>query len=132
MAMPILPWLSDSDEALDSLFAELARAGATGVTAGALYLRPGTREWFMQWLAATHPQLLGRYRELYSTGSYASKEYQHWLAAKVNSFKNTYGFAGSKSFIRDARGEEPGYPEGSITSPGAKEADSDVGEPTLF
>src|SRR6478609_6862115 len=36
MAMPILPWLSDSDEALDSLFGSLAAAGATGVTAGAL------------------------------------------------------------------------------------------------
>ncbi len=30
MAMPILPWLSDSDEALDALFASLAAAGATG------------------------------------------------------------------------------------------------------
>ena len=55
MAMPILPWLSDSDEALDSLFGSLAAAGATGVTAGALYLKPGTREWFMQWIAREHP-----------------------------------------------------------------------------
>ncbi|ELT43659.1 DNA repair photolyase [Arthrobacter nitrophenolicus] len=55
MAMPILPWLSDSDEALDALFASLAAAGATGVTAGALYLKPGTREWFLKWLAANHP-----------------------------------------------------------------------------
>ena len=67
MAMPILPWLSDSDEALDSLFGSLAAAGATGVTAGALYLKPGTREWFMQWIAREHPQLAGKYRRLYGT-----------------------------------------------------------------
>ena len=65
MAMPILPWLSDSDEALDALFGSLAAAGATGVSAGALYLKPGTREWFMKWIAANHPELAGRYRRLY-------------------------------------------------------------------
>ncbi|MEN2745953.1 Rv2578c family radical SAM protein, partial [Sinomonas halotolerans] len=43
MAMPILPWLTDSEEHLDALMGSLASAGATGVTAGALHLRPGTR-----------------------------------------------------------------------------------------
>lgn len=138
--MPILPWLSDSDEALDDLFASLAKAGATGVTAGALYLKPGTREWFMQWLAATHPELVGRYRRLYSTGSYASKEYRAWLAGKVRLFKARHGFASSNAFshrnVDDPRGEEAAYPEGSIpeaasgrpaTSPSAE-----ASQPTLF
>src|SRR5215217_5000863 len=61
MAMPILPWLTDGDESLDRLFGELAAAGATGVTAGPLHLRPGSREWFMQWLAAHHPHLVPKY-----------------------------------------------------------------------
>jgi hypothetical protein len=121
--MPILPWLSDSDEALDSLFASLAAAGATGVTAGALYLKPGTREWFMQWIAARHPELVGRYRRLYGTGSYASKEYRTWLAGRVRYFKARHGFSGSHGFSHrdvddhqadDPRGEEAAYPEGSI------------------
>ncbi|WP_395402831.1 Rv2578c family radical SAM protein [Arthrobacter sp. UC242_113] len=123
MAMPILPWLSDSDEALDSLFASLAAAGATGVTAGALYLKPGTREWFMQWIAARHPELAGRYRRLYGTGSYASKEYRTWLAGRIRFFKARHGFTGSHGFshrdvedspVDDPRGEEAAYPEGSI------------------
>jgi DNA repair photolyase len=123
MAMPILPWLSDSDEALDSLFASLAAAGATGVTAGALYLKPGTREWFMQWIAARHPELVGRYRRLYGSGSYASKEYRTWLAGRVRYFKARHGFSGSHGFSHrdvddhqadDPRGEEAAYPEGSI------------------
>ena len=119
MAMPILPWLSDSDEALDSLFASLATAGATGVTAGALYLKPGTREWFMQWIAKNHPELAGRYRRLYGTGSYASKEYRTWLAAKVRYFKQRHGFSSGHGFSHrdledDPRGEEAQYPAGSI------------------
>jgi DNA repair photolyase len=112
MAMPILPWLSDSDEA------SLASAGATGVTAGALYLKPGTRDWFMKWIAANHPGLAGRYRRLYGTGSYASKEYRTWLAGKVRYFKARHGFSHSSGFshrdLDDPRGEEAEYPAGSI------------------
>ncbi|PNI09304.1 radical SAM protein [Arthrobacter sp. AFG7.2] len=120
MAMPILPWLSDSDEALDALFASLAAAGATGVTAGALYLKPGgTKEWFMKWIAANHPELAGRYRRLYESGSYASKEYRSWLAGKVRYFKARHGFTNSSGFSHrdledDPRGEEAEYPAGII------------------
>lgn len=120
MAMPIVPWLTDSDDALESLFSALAAAGATGVSAGALYLRPGTREWFMQWLAKEHPELVGRYRRLYSTGSYADKEYRQWLAGRISYFKKRHGFAGSGGFIHDARSDEANYPAGSLpaaTSP---------------
>lgn len=120
MAMPILPWLSDSDEALDSLFSSLAAAGATGVTAGALYLKPGgTREWFMKWIAAHHPELAGRYRQLYGSGSYAAKEYRSWLAGKVRYFKARHGFTNSSGFSHrdledDPRSEEAEYPAGII------------------
>ncbi|MCY0904760.1 Rv2578c family radical SAM protein [Arthrobacter sp. H14-L1] len=114
MAMPIIPWLTDSDQALDTLFGALAKAGATGVSAGALYLRPGTREWFMQWLAREHPALVGRYRRLYATGSYAHKDYRQWLAGRISHFKARHGFAGTDGFIHDARTEEARYPDGSL------------------
>ena len=140
--MPILPWLSDSDEALDALFASLAAAGATGVTAGALYLKPGTREWFLTWLAANHPGLVGRYRQLYGTGSYASKEYRGWLAGKVRYFKARHGFTHSSGFshrdLDDPRGEEAEYPAGIIPeAPGGQalgpvRSGGQAGQPTLF
>ncbi|WP_346925645.1 Rv2578c family radical SAM protein [uncultured Arthrobacter sp.] len=148
MAMPILPWLSDSDEALDSLFGSLAAAGATGVTAGALYLKPGTREWFMQWIAKEHPSLAGKYRRLYGTGSYASKEYRDWLSGRIRYFKARHGFSGSHGFSHrdlngdtgnlDPRDEEAQYPAGSIPEQaalsGARHASSaaDAAQPTLF
>ena len=151
--MPILPWLSDSDEALDSLFASLAAAGATGVTAGALYLKPGTREWFMQWIAREHPQLAGKYRRLYGTGSYASKEYRAWLSGRIQYFKARHGFTGSQGFSHrdlngdpgstdpnsiDPRDEEAQYPAGSIPGPaalaGARYGNhaAEAAQPTLF
>lgn len=117
MAMPILPWLTDSDEALDALFGELAKAGATGVTAGALYLKPGTREWYMDWLASHHPELVGRYRRLYGKGSYASTEYRSWLAGRINYFKGKHGFSGSHGFShRNARSSGAG-PDVSVDDP---------------
>ncbi|NYE93792.1 DNA repair photolyase [Psychromicrobium silvestre] len=134
MAMPILPWLTDSDEALDSLFSALAAAGATGVTAGALHLRPGTREWFMAWLAKQQPKLVGKYRQLYGSGSYAPKEYRQWLGQKVHAAKARHGFAGSQAYMHrtvlDARTEEAQYPEGSLPLIEAKPRK--VAEPTLF
>jgi DNA repair photolyase len=139
--MPILPWVSASAEALASLFGALASAGATGVTAGALYLKPGTREWFMQWIAARHPELAGRYRRLYGTGSYASKEYREWLAGRIRYFKARHGFSGSHGFshrdVDDPRGEEAQYPAGSIPLDGAGRAAQAgaapaASQPTLF
>jgi DNA repair photolyase len=153
MAMPILPWLSDSDEALDSLFGALAAAGATGVTAGALYLKPGTREWFMQWIAREHPHLAGKYRRLYGSGSYASKEYRDWLSGRIRYFKSRHGFSGSQGFSHrdlngdpatdggttgDPRDEEAQYPAGSIPAPAAlsaarrSSAMAEASQPTLF
>lgn len=147
MAMPILPWLSDSDEALDSLFGSLAAAGATGVTAGALYLKPGTREWFMQWIAREHPQLAGKYRRLYGAGSYASKEYRSWLSGRIRYFKSLHGFAGSQGFshrdlngegtMDDPRDEEAQYPAGSIPAAAVSgvqrgSSPAEAAQPTLF
>lgn len=125
MAMPILPWLTDSDEALDSLFAELTKAGATGVTAGALYLKPGTREWYMKWLGTQHPELVGKYRRLYGQGSYASKEYRTWLTGRIAYFKAKYGFTGTSGFshrnARPAAGSAPAIVDASAPLPGQQQ-----------
>ncbi|WP_104168960.1 Rv2578c family radical SAM protein [Arthrobacter sp. SX1312] len=109
MAMPILPWLTDGDASLDQLFGALADAGATGVTAGPLHLRPGSREWFMQWLAAHHPQLVPRYEELYRGGSYASKEYRDWLSGRIHIFRRKHGLVAGAGFFRNLSADrQPG------------------------
>lgn len=125
MAMPILPWLTDGDDALDALFGALAAAGATGVSAGALHLRPGAREWYMEWLAKTHPELVGRYRRLYRGGSYASSEYRSWLSERLRVHRRRHGLSAGARFFR----EEAGASEGSPKTPAAPMA---AAEPTLF
>ena len=142
MAMPILPWLTDTDEALDGLFAALAAAGATGVTAGPLHLRPGAREWFLNWLSLNHKHLLPRYRDLYGSGSYASKEYTQWLTGRVRYFRKLHGLAAGAGFMRSASagqegaGEGPAggarpQPPGGRNRPGTRTPPAQA-EPTLF
>ena len=57
----------------------MKRAGATGVTIFGLHLRGSTRGWFMTWLARTHPELVGAYRELYRRGAYLPPDYRAML-----------------------------------------------------
>lgn len=127
MAMPILPWLTDSDEALDKLFGALAAAGATGVSAGALHLRPGAREWYMEWLARTHPELVGRYRRLYGGGTYASAEYRTWLSQRVQVHRRRHGLSAGARFFREEAGAG-----GSAPPSGTAAQREAAAEPTLF
>lgn len=89
--MPILPWLTDGVDALDSALAAIADAGAARVVYGALHLRPGAREWFLAWLARDHPELVPVYRRLYGGSSYASKEYRRWLGRRIRPLIRKHG-----------------------------------------
>jgi DNA repair photolyase len=83
MVAPVLPHLTDSVEHLDGLLGQIAAAGATGVTVFGLHLRGSTRGWFMSWLARTHPELAGAYRELYRRGAYLPPDYRAMLAQRA-------------------------------------------------
>ncbi|MGW4486076.1 intein-containing Rv2578c family radical SAM protein [Amycolatopsis sp. NPDC004368] len=98
LVAPVLPYLTDSPEALDALFAQLADAGADNVTVIPLHLRPGAREWFAAWLGRNHPQLVPRYKRLYAHGSYADRGYRARLGERVGPLLRRHGLA-----------REPGY-----------------------
>jgi len=55
MVAPVLPWLTNSTEALDELLRRIATAGATSATVLALHLWPGVRPWFLDWLRHDRP-----------------------------------------------------------------------------
>ena len=56
-----------------------------------LHLRPGVRDWFMQWLARDHPDLVPRYHELYGRNAYAPKGYRQWLALRIKPLIRAHG-----------------------------------------
>jgi len=70
---PILPGISDSPDSLAAVVRAARDAGATGVWANLLYLRPGTREHFLDNLARDWPTLLPAYERLYAGRAYLGK-----------------------------------------------------------
>jgi DNA repair photolyase len=67
---PLLPGLSDRPELMADVVRAARDAGATGIWANVLYLRPGTREHFMENLARDWPEMIPLYERLYAGRAY--------------------------------------------------------------
>jgi DNA repair photolyase len=91
---PILPGITDDDDSIETTVAAIASAGAASLTPIVLHLRPGAREWYGQWLAREHPDLVPAYRSRYARGSYAPKDYQREVSARVRRAARRHGLGG--------------------------------------
>jgi DNA repair photolyase len=127
MVAPVLPWLTDSTDHLRRLLDAIADAGATGVTVLPLHLKPGTREWYLQWLEREHPHLVAGYGRVYARGTHALKAYRDWLWERVRPLLEERGFGSSGHRARsgatgryrnEPSAREGDYPTGSLASGG--------------
>jgi len=106
---PILPGLSDRPEQLAAVVKAARDAGATGIWANLLYLRPGTREHFLANLARDWPELLPRYERLYAGRAYVGRREQEPIKARVSELKARYA-VGDRRSVRLEPPPEPGEP----------------------
>ena len=90
---PILPGISDSPEQLRAVVQAAREAGATGIWANLLFLRPGTREHFLQHLAEDWPEQLPYYEELYAGRAYLGSDVQKPLRHEVSRLAREVGIA---------------------------------------
>jgi DNA repair photolyase len=90
---PILPGISDRPEQLREVVQAAREAGATGVWTNLLFLRPGTREHFMQHLAEDWPELVPRYRELYRRRAYLGSEEAKPVRGQVSALAREFDIA---------------------------------------
>jgi DNA repair photolyase len=93
---PILPGISDKPELMEQVVREARKAGACGVWANLLYLRPGTREHFLECLAEDYPEQLPAYERLYARRAYLKSEETKPVRALVADLTRKHG-------IRDRR-----------------------------
>jgi DNA repair photolyase len=112
--MPVLPHLTDSIAALDHALTQIKAAGASRVVYGALHLRPGAKQWFMQWLEHEHPELVSSYLGLYPGASTtAPKAYRAWLSKRVRPLLRVHGLDGHDEDDHPRGDRVPGLAERS-------------------
>jgi DNA repair photolyase len=90
---PILPGISDRPEQLTEVVRAAREAGATGVWANLLFLRPGTREHFLSHLAEDWPELLPHYQELYGGRAYLGSAETKPIRKRVAKLAAEHGVA---------------------------------------
>jgi DNA repair photolyase len=93
---PVLPGISDKPEQLREVVKAAREAGACGIWTNLLFLRPGTREHFLEHLAADWPEELERYELLYRRRAYLGKEQTKPLRQTVAELAKEYS-------VRDRR-----------------------------
>jgi len=101
---PILPGISDDPARLAEVVRAAREAGATGLWCNVLYLRPGTREHFLDSLARHWPALLPRYEQLYRN-AYPDRLESDPIKARVAALRAEFAIAD-----RRARPLEPAPP----------------------
>ena len=84
--MPIMPHLTDSIPAIDDALRRIKDAGAHRVVYGALHLRPGAKQWFMQWLGREHPELLPSYLGLYPGAATMAPSWRREVAGMAGGY----------------------------------------------
>jgi DNA repair photolyase len=91
--MPILPSLTDCEPNLKRLLGTARAAGAVGAESNVLFLRPGTREIFLEFLAIDFPRLVPEYERLYHGSAYAPPDYVREIEERVRRLADEVGLS---------------------------------------
>ena len=99
--MPIIPYITDNRENMESLCYNAKDAGVHYMLPGTLYLRGKTRNVFFDFIEAEFPDLYEPLKIMYKTGG-AGKDYKTELYKMVNELRDKYGISsGYMKVMRD-------------------------------
>lgn len=94
--MPIIPYLTDSFDTMDSLCHYASDAKVHYMLPGTMYLRGKTRQSFFGFIQDQFPHLYQNFLDLYKKGG-ANKEYKDGLYKMVNELRDRYQLSKSYS-----------------------------------
>lgn len=90
MMAPLLPGISDSSENINAVASAAAAHKAQYLGANILFLKPGSKEWFMPMLREAYPRLIPAYATLYRK-TYVPKDYTKKVLDVVDEARRTWG-----------------------------------------
>jgi DNA repair photolyase len=96
---PILPGLSDRPDRLEAVVIAARAAGATGLWAGMLHLKDGTRQHFMSVLARHWPELVPRYEQAYRARAYLPAAFGESTLKTVTRLRAAHGVSDRRLLI---------------------------------
>jgi DNA repair photolyase len=90
MLAPVLPGLTDDPARLEEVVRAARDHGASFLHDNVLYLKPGTKEWFMPFLREAYPHLSERYAKYYR-GVYAPRTYTQEVHRTIDGLRRRFG-----------------------------------------
>ena len=96
---PIIPGLSDRPDRLEAVVKAARAAGATGLWAGMLHLKDGTREHFMTVLGKHWPELVPRYEQAYRARAYLPPAFAEPTMKAVARLRAVHGVSDRRRVI---------------------------------
>jgi DNA repair photolyase len=88
---PLLPGITDTQEALDSLARRASAVGASFFAAHPLFLKPCSRPTYLSFVREHFPALQADYAKRFANADFASRSYSAKLAEMVGSACGRYG-----------------------------------------
>lgn len=106
LCCPLMPGLTDTYVALDSVAAAAKQAGACFFYANPLFLKPCSKGVFEEFIAKNFPHLLAGYQERYRERAFVSTAYRKRVMQIVETVKKKHGW-GHRTGERFSRATEP-------------------------
>jgi DNA repair photolyase len=102
---PVVPGFTTRKSQLEATIKAAADHGAAFMGANVMYLKGGTRDHFMGFLAREFPHMVDGYDRLYA-GAYASKDYVKAVRAMIDTLQQRYDLRQRRPRNEDAEKEE--------------------------
>ncbi len=107
---PIVPGFTTQTSKLEATIKAVAEHGAAFMGANVLYLKGGTKDHFMGFLAHAYPQMVESYQRLYP-GAYASQEYASTVRALIDMLQERHAVNRKARRVAVSEPNEPPHEE---------------------
>jgi DNA repair photolyase len=105
LMMPVVPGFTTQPSKLQATVKAIAEHGAAFLGANVMYLKGGTKDHFMGFLAREFPQMVESYGRLYA-GAYAAPAYVKEVRSLIEMFKQRQGMTGKNRDFENAEPDE--------------------------